>query len=73
MIMASFRSPIHILYSIFYDNASNTTTVRCYYCMSYIDHKNLNEYLDNNRSDDIEIHAFPNSINYPINIRLYYI
>ena len=53
---------------------SNTTTIYCYYALvSHVDHVSLNEYLDNNRSDDIEIHVNPNAVNKSIDIRLYYI
>lgn len=65
--------PLHIFYSIFYNNKSNTTIVSCYYYFSYINNENLNEYLDNNRSDEIKISATQASINGSIDIRLYYI
>ena len=65
--------PIHIFYSIFYDNASNETTVCCYYPFSYVSHNDLNDYLDNNRSNEIKIVAYQNIIKFSINIRLYYI
>ena len=57
---------------MFYDNKSNTTTVYCYYTLSYVDKTDLDRYL-NNRNDDIKITVFQNSINKPIDIRLYYI
>ena len=65
--------PLHIFYSIFYNNKSNTTIVSCYYYFSYINNENLNEYLNNNRSDKIKISATQASINDSIDIRLYYI
>lgn len=65
--------PLHIFYSIFYNNKSNKTIVICYHYLSYINNEELNEYLDNNRSDKIKISAIQASINSSIDIRLYYI
>ena len=64
---------LFIFYAIYYNKSSNTTSVSCYYTSSYVKHQYLNDYLDNNRSDDIVIYAYQNRIDYSIIIRLYYI
>lgn len=63
---------VNILYSIYYDNKLNTTTVTCYYCSSYVDHPSLNNYI-NNKNDNTKVFVYPNSIDYSIDIRLYYV
>lgn len=63
---------LYIFYAIHYKEKSNTTTVTCYNITSYVDHKSLNNYLDN-RSDDISILACQHAQSTSIDIRLYYI
>lgn len=61
-----------IFYSIHYNKSSNTTSIACYYTSSYVDHKSLDEYI-NNKNDDTMIYVYSNKIDYSISIRLYYI
>lgn len=63
---------LFISYAIHYNESSNTTSIACYYYSSYVDHKSLNEYI-NNKSDDIMVYVYSNKIDYSITIRLYYI
>lgn len=72
MSLHTLPMPIFILYSIFYDNESNKTTVNCYLLLSYVDQNELNDYLDNNRNKEIKISAY-STLTGSINIRLYYI
>lgn len=76
VVSLSYDSLLNILsrfifYAIHYKEKSNTTTVVCYNASSYVDHGDLNDYL-NSRDDNVTILAYQN-IAESIDIRLYYI
>lgn len=61
-----------ILCTLYYIKESNTTNIVCYYLSSYVDHKSLDEYI-NNKSDDTTVFVFQNKVFIATDIRLYYI
>lgn len=63
--------PLYVFFIINY-NKKFGKIIKFYYASSYVEHISLNNYI-NNRNDNIKIYAYPNSIDYSIDIRLYYI
>ena len=62
-----------IFYTIMYVPSTNKTIIRVFYPSSHVTHTSLNNYLDNNRDNNIIIGAIQTSVEKAIPIRLYYI
>lgn len=63
--------PLYTFFMINY-NKKFGMIIKFYYISSYVDHQSLNNYIDN-RNNNIKVYVYQNSIDYSIDIRLYYI